>query len=638
MNEVINVSDVDDFDEWEDVELDLDDYQYSIELPSVEKSDNINIKSQLSKLTRQYKTEYVQESIKIHKLQAIVSIVHLKNFVLNNFFQDIKTKAIIPGIIRKKFKQKNNDIGKLVNLIKGFAGWFQNNYVIDMQGQRPITKQYARDLVFTTWFTENKDLLQKLHSTSKTNFHKLENHYKKIFEKKEKSFGRLPRIDLDLKSKNNNSKEEYVLKFFLLLRHLLQDKHHLHLQLIFNIPCLNVKKVLNDCALKSLTDIIMENHDIDDISGIKRAIDFDLYFPYMWIELNIDECVYYINPIKFGKLTDFVYRNNINEPFKPFHSFDSVSPFDFENPSYIFSIDSALNLENVSSRYIPNLQFTASPCLINLKNDILWNLNKDIWNIVREIFKDFEVKSSDLSYLRETYTETPKILKMYKRNPNFIVDQFGCFRNYLEIPVGANIDVLLSNKTLHKVYFKSQLKRLRTKAHWQVLGRDVMEGATHRKFKTHRASKDYHSSKITVPLFTFDQTFPTPRIKTLPTLNSYRKTLKGIDMLKIFNEQTMLPHGYKLISNQEENKNFINKKLLNRFNKRDFRNHIDSLEVITGFKFLPKNQVKPITKFMITDLNYQKLTEFYKLIVEIEQLNNWNQLILRLVIKERIQT
>lgn len=632
------LSDVDDFDEWEDVNIELEDYQYIIEYAA--DHDKIqNTSSQLVKLTKMFKKDYVERCFKFHQIQANFSIWHFKMLILNNLYKDTKIKSVLPNLIRKKFKHQIKDFNRLQTLIKGFSYWFQKNYKINVPGQRPVDQKVVRDLVFKHWFEENEDKLKEFHRNKKINFQLLKHHYEEISNSlciTVENFGYFPKAYIDLKVMKTNTKEEYLLKFYLILKELLLPNTHVNIKLVYNVPCVNIKKVINDCATKTLTSIIKETFLEDNSSGIQKSVDYDLYYPYFWLELHFEDKIFYLNPLNFGDLTSCMCQISLNNPFEKFFEFDKISPFHVECPFYIFSVDSALNVEDVSFRYIPNLQYTVKPCLINLKNETLWKANKDFWKVFKIVFKDFDIKNESPKEALLSYKKLPQDLKSYKRHPNFIVDNFSCYRKLLEVPVGDSVGQLVHNQRVHNVYLRSQLQRLRTKSHWQVLGRDIIETEPPRSYKTFRDRKTPRHSKNTVSQYTFDQTIITPRIKEMPTLNSYRQVLKGNEMLKIFNEHTMLPHGYKLLANNDDKGNRINRSLVRTFNKKNFRKAVDCLEVITGFKFLPKNQVKPITKFMVAERDYGELKKFRKLLDNVEQLNHWNELLLRLHIKQRI--
>ncbi|KAL6938405.1 hypothetical protein ACO0OL_000945 [Hanseniaspora opuntiae] len=599
----------DGFDEWEDIDLNRkEDEEFNFEINNSPLNTKKSKQVALSKLTKKFKQEYINQCTATHSIQAVFSVYNFKTVFLSNYNTDIKLKSIVPGIIRKKFKKLDDSNEKMiVTLIKGFTLWYDKNYQIDVRGERPIHVVDIKNKCYVKWFEQNDNELKEILHEYKPYFNKLKKQYttsKKMVRNFEPTY---MRSDIDVKQQNNNTKQSYVMKFYLLLSALCRNSN-IKIKLIYNVPCLDILKAVNDCSTKTFLKIIEEQKYSQEtnVSDVKRSTDFDLFYPSLWLEIEVPTGnTFYVNPIVHGSINNYYEKIPNGHPFYRFYEFGKISPYKLETPFYILSVDENLEVQNLSSKYIPNLQYTKRPCLINLKKEIFWLI-------------------ANYMVLPETS------IKTLKNHPNFVVEGFSRTRKNLDALNGTPIAELAINSKKYKVYLRSQLVRVRTTTHWEILGRTVKSGSVPLKTKTYIDRNDEFQK---ASLYTFDQTCKTPRIPTLNSVKAYRRTLRGNEMLKVFNKSSMLPKEYCLLGDGK-----ISKKTLSKYNKKYRKRYVDYLDVITGFKFLQKNQVKPITQMMVHEADLKKLKEFQAYQDEVEILKSWQELFLRLDIKERLNT
>lgn len=627
----------DGFNEWEDVDLNRkEDEEFNFEINNSPLNTKKSKQVALSKLTKMFKQEYINQCIATHSIQAVFSVYNFKTVFLSNYNTDIKLKSIVPGIIRKKFKKLDDSNEKMiVTLIKGFSLWYDKNYQIDVQGERPIHVVDIKNKCYVKWFEQNDNELKEILHEYKPYFNKLKKQYttsKKMVRNFEPTY---MRSDIDVKQQNNNTKQSYVMKFYLLLSALCRNSN-IKIKLIYNVPCLDILKAVNDCSTKTFLKIIEEQKYSQEtnVSDVKRSTDFDLFYPSLWLEIEVPTGnIFYVNPIMHGSMDDYYEKIPKGHPFYRFYGFGNISPYKLETPFYILSVDDNLEVHDLSNKYIPNLQYTKRPCLINLKKEIFWLVNKGFWRSVNQIFDGFDITPYEYSQHEKiaNYMVLPETsIKTLKNHPNFVVEGFSRTRKNLDALNGTPIAELAINSKKYKVYLRSQLVRVRTTTHWEILGRTVKSGSVPLKTKTYIDRNDEFQK---ASLYTFDQTCKTPRIPTLNSVKAYRRTLRGNEMLKVFNKSSMLPKEYCLLGDGK-----ISKKTLSKYNKKYRKRYVDYLDVITGFKFLQKNQVKPITQMMVHEADLKKLKEFQAYQDEVEILKSWQELFLRLDIKERLNT
>lgn len=627
----------DGLNEWEDIDLSRkEDEEFKFEINNSPLNTKKSKQVALSKLTKKFKQEYINQCIAVHSVQAVFSAYNFKTVFLANYNKDIRLKSIVPGIIRKKFKKlDDSDEKMIVTLIKGFALWYDKNYQIDIKGERPIHALDIKNKCFIQWFEQNGTQLKDILHEYKPYFNKLKKQYvisKKMVGSFEPNY---MRSDIDVKQQNNNTKQSYVMKFYLLLTALCRNTN-LKIKLIYNVPCLDILKAVNDCSTKTFLKIIEEQKYLQEtnVFDVKRSIDFDLFYPYLWLEIEIPTgSTFYMNPERHESMNDYYEKIPKGHPFYRFYGFGSVSPYELETPFYIISVDENLEVQDLSKKYIPNLQYTNRPCLINLKKEIFWLVNKSFWRSANQIFGGFDIISYEYSQYERiaNYMVFPEAsIKTLKNHPNFVVEGFSRTRKNLDALNGDPIAELEINSKRYKVYLRSQLVRVRSTTHWEILGRTIKSDSVPLKTKTYIDRNDEFQRAF---LYTFDQTYKTPRIPTLNSVKAYRRTLRGNEMLKVFNKSTMLPKEYCLLDDGK-----ISKKSLSKYNRKYRKRYVDFLDVITGFKFLQKNQVKPITEIMVHETDFHKLKEFQAYEDEIEILKSWQELFLRLDIKERLNT
>lgn len=627
----------DSFDEWEDIDLNRrEDEELNFEINNNPLKTKKDKQVALSKLTKKFKQEYIKQCIAVHSIQAVFSVYNFKRAFLLNHNKDIKLKSIVPGIIRKKFKKLDDSNEKMiVTLIKGFALWYDKNYRVDLQGERPIHVTDIKNKCYIQWFEQNDTQLKDILHEYRPYYNKLKKQYSISRENIGTFESTYMRSDIDVKQQSNNTKQLYVMKFYLLLTALSRNSN-IQIKLIYNVPCLDILKAVNDCSTKTFLKIIEEQKYLQEtnVSNVKRAIDFDLFYPYLWLEIEVPTgSIFYLNPIKHGSMNDYYENIPRGHPFHRFYGFGDISPYKLEAPFYILSVDESLEVQNLSYKYIPNLQYTKRPCLINLKKEIFWLVNKSLWRSINRIFDGFDVISYDYFQHERiaNYTVLPETsIKTLKNHPNFVVEGFSRTRKNLDALSGDPIAELEINSKQYKVYLRSQLVRVRSATHWEILGRTVKSDSVPLKTKTYIDRNDEFQR---VSLYTYDQTYKTPRIPTLNCVKAYRRTLRGNEMLKIFNKSTMLPKEYCLLGDGR-----VSKKTLSKFNRKYRKRYVDYLDVITGFKFLQKNQVKPITQMMVHETDFHKLKKFQAYQDEVEVLKNWQELFQRLEIKERLNT
>lgn len=627
----------DDFDEWEDVELSKEEEnELNFEINNTPLETKQSKQLLLSKLTKKFKQDYINQSVGTHCLQAAFSAYNFNLCFLTNINPDIKLKSFVPGVIRKKFKTIDCENEKLVfTLVKGFTLWFEKNYKIDIHGERPMHATDLKNKCFVRWFEQHDNQLKDILTDNKSYYNNLKREHKISKHMAYKPDFKHLKLLIDPKETDSNTKQMYVMKYYIILRELCK-KANLKIKLIYNVPCLDINKAINDCSTKTFLKIIQEQKYSQEEGSveIKRSVDYDLFYPYLWLELELPNGnLFYLNPVIHGNMNNYYEKIDQNKPFYPFYKFGSISPHALETPFYVLSVDETLQFQDISRRYIPNLQYTKRPCLINLKKEIFWLINKSVWKSITMIFEGFDIipfHYDDHPSIVE-YMELPETsIKALKKHPNFVVKGFSNIRNSLETLEGVAYKKLNINTKTYLVYLRSQLVRTRSSTHWEIIGRSVKKEASPITTKRYLDKNDEYK---VASLYTFDQTFKTPRIPSLKSIKAYRRTLRGTEMLKIFNQTTMLPKTYCLL---KEGK--VNKKLLNKFNKKNRRVGIDYMDVITGFKFLKKNQIKPVTSVMVHEVDFEKLKEFEKYQDEVDVLKKWQELLLRLDIKQRIHT
>lgn len=623
------------FDEWEDIDLNRkEDEEFNFEINNSPLNNKKNKQVALSKLTKSFKQDYINQCLAVHSIQAVFSVYNFKTCFLSNYGKDIKLKSIVPGVIRKKFKKFDGSNDKvIITLIKGFTLWFDKNYQIDTLGERPIHAVDIKNNCYIKWFEQNDAKLKTILHDYKDYYNKLRKQYNISKTPVKSHKATYMRSDIDVKKEGNNTKQSYVMKYYLLLAALCKNSN-IKIKLIYNIPCLDILKTITDCSTKTFLKIIEEQqYSLEtSVSEVKRSIDFDLFYPYLWLEVEVPSGrTFYLNPIIHGSMNEYYEEIPNGQPFYPFYKFGSISPHKLEQPFYILSVDENLEIQNVSNKYIPNLQYTNRPCLINLKKEVFWLINKSVWKSINNIFDGFD--KIPFNYYQHkniaNYIVMPEIsIKSLKNHPNFIVEGYSKTRRNLDALSGDPIRELQINSKKYKVYVRSQLVRVRSMTHWEILGRTVKSGAIPLKTKKYI---DRNGKFQVVSLYTFEQTYKTPRIPTLNCVKAYRRTLKGNEMLKVFNKSNMLPNDYCLLDDGK-----VSKRTLNKYNRKNRKRFVDYMDVITGFKFLQKNQVKPITHVMVHETDFNKLKEFQEYQDEVEVLKNWQELFLRLDIKERL--
>ncbi|CAI8506418.1 unnamed protein product [Hanseniaspora opuntiae] len=356
----------DGFDEWEDIDLNRKEAEeFNFEINNSPLNTKKSKQVALSKLTKKFKQEYINQCTATHSIQAVFSVYNFKTVFLSNYNTDIKLKSIVPGIIRKKFKKLDDSNEKMiVTLIKGFSLWYDKNYQIDVQGERPIHVMDIKNKCYVKWFEQNDNELKEILHEYKPYFNKLKKQYttsKKMVRNFEPTY---MRSDIDVKQQNNNTKQSYVMKFYLLLSALCRNSN-IKIKLIYNVPCLDILKAVNDCSTKTFLKIIEEQKYSQEtnVSDVKRSTDFDLFYPSLWLEIEVPTGnIFYVNPIMHGSMDDYYEKIPKGHPFYRFYGFGNISPYKLETPFYILSVDDNLEVHDLSNKYIPNLQYTKRPC------------------------------------------------------------------------------------------------------------------------------------------------------------------------------------------------------------------------------------------------------------------------------------
>lgn len=541
-----------------------------------------------------------------------------------------RLKRSVPKLIQQKFqtfkykrivtqKQEN----ALVTLLLGLVQWFRTHYQINSNG-------------FRQHFSRLRYLSTKKHDSKK---------YGYILDHPNHFYGIRPDINLEnpLESvrqmaRNKMSNRDILVIFFAIILQNVLNKDDYEISICFALPLLDYD--------------IQQNSIEKNLPEVPNRFDSDLIHPYFWLELNHYGKIIVVDPLVHLKDEDVV---SVNKPDTPVKCFE---PINISNQKYSFV--SRVNLKtfqisDISPRYIRNITFryfqhkphyNLNPISARYRLYQYYMASIDKINCkhatIKPVFNNFKL-CSILSYKNVTY---PTTFKELARSDNFVI---ATNLKAFEI-INPNAKAVCTWKVAHKfypLYWKKDVIVLKSKQHWNILGRTVVPRSQPLKTKKYVPMKNkkhvqYKADYEIRELYSMDQTEKTPSLPEY-IINEYGQQVKIKSVFSYKNKfgnveiylDYMKPPGFKIL--QLGNLNIKPKQLLNKYN-RTHREKIEYLDIVSGFDFKerPGFAIPRINSILLSDQDFERAQKLICDELEIISLNDWSILLKKLQIRNRL--
>lgn len=574
-----------------------------------------------------------------------INVLKQRSFWLNDIRLNRRLKRSVPKLITKKFKaleniEANKSEKTLKTLLIGLILWFRAHYKINSNGfrQNPyrlLSLEYLKD-------DKKKSII---------------NQFNILLNEQNKYYGSRPQLDNDnfidnireFAKKKMTNRDTLVFFFLIILQNLI-DTSKFKLSLCFALPLLDYE--------------IDFNSNTNKLAQVPNKFDSDYLQPYFWIELeqmnDPYNKIYVIDPIAHIHEKEMVIACTKHEPVKYFES-PNISSQKF---SYVIAIDCKTKfIKDVSPRYIKNLSYRYFNLQLhkNIKlyspqfklfkwfNKCLDKFNKDAITSEAETINNRKL----LEKLSERNISFPTTIKELQKSNNFIIPTMLKNIEYIN---PSSIPLCLWNyaNRSEPLFWKDQILLLKSKQHWNILGRDIIEGVKPiktKKYKPINTNNNGGKSKLNwhidsqyeiKELFSWDQTKETPPFPSTYTDDSgIERKINDVDFYKnrfghieIYLEK-MKPEGFTIIKINNNRKRTI----INQYNRKH-KDKIKYIEVVSGFNFKerPGYVVPIINSILMTDQDFHRAKKVFHDIKEKQALKEWNSLIKRIIIKDRLDS
>lgn len=545
-----------------------------------------------------------------------------------------RLRRSVPKLISRKFKnlkEINNSKrdGLLRTLLIGLVMWYRSNYKVNSNGFR----QSFHRLQY----------LINLRETDSTT-------YNSILDNPHRFYGERPKInhidpleDVRIMAKKKLANRDILVVFFLIiLINVIPGEKAL--RLCFALPL----HVFNG-SMKKVKDRIREN-----VGYVPNRFDSDLLEPNFWIELSFPKSddLYIIDPLCHLKEQDIVSKVKMNEKVSSFKPMSTTQVF-----SYVIAIDINTNLIiDVSPRYLDNLCYryfeVTETCPIykspNYKSYEWFVKVLNRFNFESQKSRNKETDSlRNLGLLNYTY---PKTLKELQNSQNFIIPSLLKSTEIID-PDAKHVAKWKNNytKSIELIYWKKDVILLKSRQHWNMLGRTVILDIKPLKWKKYipiqqlRERKSSSQKYEIRELFSIKQTVETPKLPSfycdhlgkkhkIEDVNYFKNKYGNIELYS----PKIRPDGFEIF---ELRKNINTRKLIKYYNRKH-TDRIKYLDIVSGFNFKEKRgYAVPIIKSILVSLaDFNKIEKLINMDVEIKALQIWDTFLTKLQIKDRLDT
>lgn len=541
-----------------------------------------------------------------------------------------RLKRSVPKLIQQKFQQfkykrltTKKEQNAAITLLLGLVQWFRSHYQVNSNGFR---QHFSRLRYLCTKKKDSKKYDYVLNNPD---------HFYGV--RPDISLGD-PLVNIRQMARNKMTNRDILVIFFVIILQNLLNKDDYEISICFALPLLDFDALQNPLR--------------NNLPEVPNRFDSDLIHPYFWIELNHYGKIIVVDPLVHLKDNEII---SINKPDLPVKYFE---PTDLSNQK--FSIVSRINLKtfqlsDLSPRYICNTTFKYFQYTPHFSLNLIsshyklyqWymkSINKvnQRSSIMKPIINNFKL-CSILAYKNITY---PTTIKELVKSENFVIHN-NLKTSEIINPKSQPVCIWkVANKTV-PLFWKKDVIVLKSKQHWNILGRTVMPGSQPLKSKKVLPMKNkrhvqYKTDYEIRELFSLDQTVPTP---TPPEykINEYGQQVKIDSVFSYKNKfgnveiylDYMKPTGFSVM--QLDSHNIKITQLLNRYNRKHGEK-IEYLDVVSGFDFKEKPgfAIPKIKSILLSDNDFERAEKLINDEIEINSLNDWGILLKKLQIRNRL--
>ncbi|CCK68643.1 Rad34p KNAG_0B02010 [Huiozyma naganishii CBS 8797] len=540
-----------------------------------------------------------------------------------------RLRRSVPKIIVQKFGHLNEskEMGKsLPTLLLGLVSWFRSNYKINSNGFRQNAKRL-------------KYLLK----------HPSSDHYSYILNNPETFYGVRPALDsknilegIRNMAKMKMANRDILAVFFaVILQNLIRtDDDSARISICFAFPLIQY-------------DQAVPNGN-DTIDHVPNRFDTDLLQPYFWIQLEILDDLYTIDPIVHLKDDEIVSKHKAGGIIRIFEPKQQQQQHNF---SYVVAINLKNKIvEDVSPRYLSNLAYRYFN-FIPFRNPWGRSLSRKQYerflgflNQANHFDQALLETSQGMSLLAFQNFNPPLNVKDMYTSESFAIKSFLRANEVID-PSAKPVFIWKCGKFNEPVYWKGDILLLKSRQHWNMLGRAVEREAQplkRKKFaplKSKQLGKFYAEYEIR-DLFSVDQTYLTPKLPNskvgddglLITITDVEEFKNKFGNVEIYYE-AVKPDGFEIFPLSDQDLNV--KGLIRKYNKsKKHVRKIKYVDVVSGFDFKEKRgyAIPVVKSILVNKVDYTILQGLVKKHLELRNLQYWNTLLKKLAIKERLDS
>lgn len=583
---------------------------------------------------RPHKYQKLKYGLHISSIQIYLIVLRHRSTWIRDRRLNRRLKSTVPELITKKFKRwkSKSQADKLHcarTLILGLVWWFRKHYQINSNG-----------------FRQNFNRLQYLIKYADKDDH--DEFYEKVLNNQQWFYGSRPEGTDDMEhiremARDKKANRDILVIFFLIiLQNMVSEKKEISLCFAlplhdYEISCSNVKHQM-----------------LSGMARVPNKFDSDLLQPFFWIEMRfpgLDKSgLYVIDPIVHLKDNDIVRRYEIGDSINIYLPLLDMKLNLNQRFQYVVSIDCQNGImRDVSPRYLPNKcyrYFNLNPSSLVCKS-----MNYKAYQALQESLKKFNggrVDDRNNELMRSISMknwEIPKTLKEMKRSDCFILKSILKVNEAIESnsqPVEAPSG---RNYFREPIYWKCDVIDLKCEVRWNQLGRSLIKDSKPLKLKRHVTMKNRRDKQFALyeirELFSFNQTISTPKLSNYAT-DKFGRQYRITDVEDLRNEHGNIelyspeskPDGFELLPLKHHTK-----KLIQRYNRSSRKaKYIKYIDVVSGFDFKQKSgyAVPQVDHILLNSEDYLLTQELIRESQELEGLNHWKDLLIKLCIKSKL--